>query len=89
MYIIDKIPLETMKANFETFCAKAGGEKVAGDGGVFVITNDGKPYAALMAIGEFEDYRAVSHLTAKPGSFQRSLTVMPLFAGACLLASIR
>ncbi len=61
MYVIDRIPLETMKENFEKFCSEAGGDDVAGDGGVFVITNDGKPYAALMAIGEFEDYRAMKN----------------------------
>lgn len=61
MYVIDRIPLEDMKENFEKFCAEAGGDDIPGDGGVFLVTKDGKPYAALLAIGEFEDYRAMKN----------------------------
>lgn len=60
MYIIDRIPEEVMKENFSEYCAKVGGDK-AGDGGVFVITKDGKPSGALLSIGEFEDYKAMKN----------------------------
>ena len=60
MYIIDKIPEEVMAENFSEYCSKTGGDK-AGDGGVFVITKDGKPSGALLSIGEFEDYKAMKN----------------------------
>ena len=60
MYIIDKIPEEVMGEHFSEYCSRTGGDK-AGDGGVFVITKDGKPSGALLSIGEFEDYKAMKN----------------------------
>lgn len=60
MYVIDKVPQNVMKENFETFCSKVGGD-VGGEGGVFVILKDGKPNAALLSIAEYEDYKAMKN----------------------------
>ena len=60
MYIIDKIPEEVMKENFSEYLSNVGGDR-PGDGGVFVITKDGKTSGALWSAGEFEDYKAMKN----------------------------
>ena len=60
MYLIEKVPQDVIKENFEDYCSKVGGD-VGGEGGYFIIMKDGKPNAALLSIEDYEDYRAMKN----------------------------